>query len=73
MQMVNSSVVGGIITRLTQIQEEIRDLVEELEILSDEELMRDIEESRNDFEEGRSCTLRTDEDIDEFFSGLEEE
>lgn len=73
MQMVNSSVVGGIITRLTQIQEEIRDLVEELEILSDEELMREIEESRKDFEEGRSYTLRTDEDIDEFFSDLEEE
>ncbi len=39
--------------------------------MSDEELMRDIEESRKDFEEGRSYTLRTDEDIDEFFSDLE--
>ena len=28
MQMVNSSVVDGIITRLTQIQEEIGDLAE---------------------------------------------
>jgi len=71
MQMVNSSVVNGIITRLTQIQEEIRDLAEELEILSDEELMRDIEVSRKDFEEGISYTLRTDEDIDEFFSEVQ--
>jgi hypothetical protein len=71
MQMVNSSVVNDIIARLTQIQEEIRDLAEELEILSDEELMRDIEVSRKDFEEGISYTLRTNEDIDEFFSEVQ--
>ncbi|MHC1565160.1 MAG: hypothetical protein ACXQS6_02420 [Candidatus Syntropharchaeales archaeon] len=57
MQTVKSSVARGIITRLTQIQEEIGDLVEELEILSDEELMRDIEESEKDFEEGRYYTF----------------
>ena len=39
--------------------------------MSDEELMRDIEVSRKDFEEGRSYTLRTDEDIDEFFSEVQ--
>ncbi len=57
MQMVESPIARGIITRLTQIQEEIGDLVEELEILSDEDLMRDIEESARDFEEGRYYTF----------------
>ena len=73
MQMVESPIARGIITRLTQIQEEIGDLVEELEILSDEELMRDIEESEKDFEEGRYYTLKTEDDIDEFFDDLEKE
>ena len=40
--------------------------------MSDEELMRDIEEvSRKGLEEGRFYTLRTDEDIDEFFSEVQ--
>ena len=73
MQMVKSSVAGDMITRLTHIQKEIGDLVEDVEILSDENLMRAIEESEKDFEKGRYYTLETDEDIDEFFSDLEKE
>jgi len=73
MQMVESPIARGIITRLTQIQEEIGDLVEELEILSDEDLMRDIEESARDFKEGRYYTLKTEKDIDDFFNDLEKE
>ncbi|MHC1566640.1 MAG: hypothetical protein ACXQTM_07060 [Methanosarcinales archaeon] len=73
MQMVESPIARGIITRLTQIQEEIGDLVEELEILSDEDLIRDIEESARDFEEGRYYTLKTEKDIDDFFNDLEKE
>ena len=73
MQMVESSVAKDVITRLTQIRNEIGDLVEEIETLSDECLMRDIEESRKDFKEGRYHILKTDEDIDEFFEGLEKE
>ncbi len=73
MQMVKSSVAGDMITRLTHIQKEIGDLVEDVEILSDENLMRAIEESEKDFEKGRYYTLKTDEDIDEFFRDLEEE
>jgi hypothetical protein len=73
MQMVKSSVAGDMITRLTHIQKEIGDLVEDVEILSDENLMRDIEESEKDFEKGRYYTLKTDEDIDEFFRDLEKE
>ena len=57
MQMVKSSVARGIITRLTQIQEEIGDLIEELEILSDKELMMDIKESEKDFDEGKYHTF----------------
>ncbi len=73
MQMVESSVAKDMITRLTHIQNEIGDLVEDVEILSDENLMRAIEESEKDFEKGRYYTLKTDEDIDEFFEGLEKE
>lgn len=73
MQMVKSSVAGDMITRLTHIQKEIGDLVEDVEILSDRDLMRDIEESEKDFVEGRYYALKTDEDIDEFFGDLEKE
>jgi len=73
MQMVESSIARDMITRLTHIQNEIGDMVEEMEALSDESLMRDIEESRKDFKEGRYHILKTDEDIDEFFEGLEKE
>ena len=73
MQMVKSSVAGDMITRLTHIQKEIGDLVEDVEILIDENLMRAIEESEKDFEKGRYYTLKTDEDIDEFFRDLEKE
>jgi hypothetical protein len=73
MQMVESSVVSDMITRLTHIQKEIGDRVEEMELLSDEDLMRDIEESKKDFNEGRYHILKTDEDIDEFFRDLEKE
>ena len=70
MQMVKSSVAGDMITRLTHIQKEIGTLVEDVEILSDESLMRAIEESEKDFEKGRYYTLKTDEDVDEFFRDL---
>ena len=70
MQMVESSVARDMITRLTHIQNEIGDLVEEMETLSDECLMKDIEESRKDFKEGKYHVLKTDEDIDEFFKDL---
>ncbi|NOQ34038.1 MAG: hypothetical protein GQ567_07615 [Methanosarcinales archaeon] len=73
MQMVKSSVAGDMITRLTHIQKEIGDLVEDVEILSDEDLMRAIEESEKDFDKGRYYTLKTDEDVDEFFRDLEKE
>ena len=73
MQTVKFSMAGEIIRRLTQIQEEIGELVEELEILSDEDLMSGIEESERDFEAGRYYTLKTEKDIDKFFSDLEEE
>jgi len=73
MQMVESSVARDMITRLTHIQNEIGDLVEEMETISDECLMGDIEESRKDFKGGRYRVLKTDEDIDEFFEGLEKE
>jgi hypothetical protein len=73
MQIVESSVARDMITRLTHIQNEIGDMVEEMETISDEYLMRDIEESRKDFKEGRYHILKTDEDIDEFFRDLEKE
>ncbi|CAD6491010.1 MAG: hypothetical protein EMLJLAPB_00762 [Candidatus Argoarchaeum ethanivorans] len=76
MQMVESSVardMRDMITRLTHIQNEIGDLVEEMETIGDECLMSDIEESKNDFKEGRYHILKTDEDIDEFFTDLEKE
>ncbi|KAF5435039.1 hypothetical protein C5S35_12195, partial [Candidatus Methanophagaceae archaeon] len=43
------------------------------EILSDEEVMKDIAESKKDFEEGRYYTLKTDEEIEQFFSDLVKE
>ena len=73
MQMVESSVARDMITRLTHIWNEIGDLVEEMETIGDECLMSDIEESKNDFKEGRYHILKTDEDIDEFFTDLEKE
>ena len=62
-----------VVYRLVQIREEIEELIEELEISSDGELVKDIEESKKDFEEGRYYTLKTDEEIKQFFSDLEEE
>jgi len=73
MQIVEPSVARDMITRLTHIRDEIGDMVEEMETISDECLMRDIEESRKDFKEGRCHILKTDEDIDEFFRDLEKE
>ena len=61
MQIGKSQVARGIITRLTEIQEEIGDLLERsFEIVSDEDLMRDIEGSERDFKEGRYYTLKSD-------------
>jgi len=73
MQVIELFMAKDVVYRLVRIQEEIEELVEELEILSDEELVKDIEESKKDFEEGRYYTLKTDEEIEHFFSDLEEE
>jgi|ACQI01.1.fsa_nt_gi hypothetical protein len=57
MQITKPLEYKSIITKLMQIQDEIGELIEELEILSDDELMRDIEESKNDFEERKYYTF----------------
>ena len=59
-----------VVYRLMRIQGAIEELTEELEVLCDEELVRDIEESKKDFEEGKYYTLKTDEEIAQFFSDL---
>ena len=71
MQMVKSSVAGDMITRLTHIRKEIGDLVEDIAILSDANLMRAIEEARRTLRMVDIKTLKTDEDMDEFFRDLE--
>lgn len=73
MEIIEPSVGKHVISRLVQIQEEIAELIDELEILSDEEVMKDIAESKKDFEEGRYYTLKTDEEIEHFFSDLVKE
>ncbi|KAF5411031.1 MAG: hypothetical protein C5S38_09795 [Candidatus Methanophagaceae archaeon] len=73
MEIIEPSVGKHVISRLVQIQEEIAELIDELEILSDEEVMKDIAESKKDFEEGRYYTLKTDEEIEQFFSDLVKE
>ncbi|NQE44913.1 hypothetical protein C5S31_02660 [ANME-1 cluster archaeon GoMg2] len=70
MEIIEPSVGKHVISRLVQIQEEIAELIDELEILSDEEVMKDIAESKKDFAEGRYYTLKTDEEIEQFFSAL---
>jgi hypothetical protein len=57
-----------LVLRLEKIRNEIGDLIEELEILSDEELMKDLEESVKDFEGGRYYTF---EDILDLHKRLE--
>ncbi len=59
-----------VVYSLMRIRGATEELIDELEILSDEELVRDIEESKKDFEEGRYYTLKTDEEIAQFFSDL---
>lgn len=73
MQVIEPIMAKDVVYRLMRIQGAIEELIEELEILSDEELVGDIEESKKDFEEGRYYTLKTDEEIEQFFSDLEEE
>ena len=73
MQVIEPFMAKDVVYRLVRIQEEIEELIEELEISSDEELAKDIEESKKDFEEGRYFSLKTDEEIEQFFSDLEEE
>jgi len=73
MEIIEPSVGKHVISRLVQIQEEIAELIDELEILSDEEVMKDIAESKKDFEEERYYTLKTDEEIEHFFSDLAKE
>ena len=73
MQVIEPFMAKDVVYRLVRIQEEIEELVEELGISGDEELMKDIEESKKDFEEGRYYTLKTDEEIEQFFSDLEKE
>jgi hypothetical protein len=73
MQVIEPFMAKDVVYRLVRIQEEIEELIEELEISSDEELAKDIEESKKDFEEGRYYSLKTDEEIEQFFSDLEEE
>ena len=63
----------NVIARLLLIQEEIEELIEELELLSDEELLRYVEESKKDFKEGRYYTLKTEAEIEQFFSDLAKE
>lgn len=65
------SIAKNLVLALEKIQDEITDLIEELEILSYEELMKDLQESIKDFEEGRYYTLKSEEDIDSFFEDLE--
>ena len=73
MEVIEPFVAKDVVYRLVQIREEIEELIEELEISSDGELVKDIEESKKDFEEGRYYTLKTDEEIKQFFRDLEEE
>ena len=73
MQVIEPFMAKDVVYRLVRIQEEIEELIEELEISSDAELAKDIEESKKDFEEGRYFSLKTDEEIEQFFSNLEEE
>jgi len=73
MEVIEPSVRRNVIARLLLIQEEIEELIEELELLSDEELLRDIEESKKDFKEGRYYTLKTEAEIEQFFSDLAKE
>ena len=73
MQVIEPFMAKDVVHRLVRIREEIEELVEELEISGDEELVKDIEESKKDFEEGRYYTLKTDEEIEQFFRDLEEE
>ena len=73
MEVIEPFVAKDVVYGLVQIREEIEELIEELEISSDGELVKDIEESKKDFEEGRYYTLKTDEEIKQFFRDLEEE
>ena len=67
MQVIEPFMAKNVVYRLMRIQEEIEELIEELEISSDEWLLKDIEDSKKDFEEGRYYTLKTDEEIEQFF------
>ena len=73
MQVIKPFMAKEVVYRLMRIQGEIEELIEELEISSDEELLKDVEESKKDFDEGRHYTLKTDEEIEQFFRDLEEE
>ena len=73
MQVIEPIMAKDVVYRLMRIQGAIEELTEELEVLCDEELVRDIEESKKDFEEGKYYTLKTDEEIAQFFRDLEEE
>ena len=70
MQVIEPIMAKDVVYRLMRIQGAIEELTEELEVLCDEELVRDIEESKKDFEEGKYYTLKTDEEIAQFFSDL---
>lgn len=73
MQVIEPFMAKDVVHRLVRIQEEIEELVEELGISGDEELVKDIEESKKDFEEGRYYTLKTDEEIEQFFINKDKE
>ncbi len=63
MQTLKFSMAREIITRLAQIQEEIGELVEELEILSNDDLRSSIEKSEKDFEAGRYYSFEEIQEI----------
>ena len=71
MEVIEPFMTKNVVYRLVQIWEELEELIEELEISRDGELVKDIEESKKDFEEGMYYTLKTNEEIKQFFSDLE--
>jgi hypothetical protein len=59
---------SNVLTSMLHLRDEIDDIIETIEILSDNELLEGIKKSLNDLESGKIFELSAVDDLDEFWS-----
>ena len=69
-QNKNQTLVKPIMSTIHRIREELKEMEEELNLLSDKELLESIEKGEKDIEAGNCTVCKKDEEIEDFFKSV---